>query len=200
MSSPGTHLTPGNDQETRELTRQVNRDMAKICAEHPEHFLFFASLPLPDVEGSLTEIDYALDELGLVGFQILTNSHGIYPGDSRLRHVFDKLSERGATVFFHPTSCNIQNRDGGIERITPIPGVPSPILEFMFDTTRALTSLFISGTVQRCMGIAFVICHCGATFPPILARIAEFSSLLGSDGTAITEPEVKELSVGSVLC
>ena len=100
------------------------------------------------MEGSLDEIDYVLDELAPVGFQIPTNSHGIYPGDSRFHLVFDKLSERGATVFFHPTSCNIPNRDGGIERITPIPGVPSPILEFMFDTTRALTRLFTSGTVQ----------------------------------------------------
>ena len=130
------------------------------------------------MEGSLDEIDYVLDELAPVGFQIPTNSHGIYPGDSRFHLVFDKLSERGATVFFHPTSCNIPNRDGGIERITPIPGVPSPIQEFMFDTTRAPTSLFTSGTVHLCTGITFVTCHCGATFPPTLARIAEFSSLL----------------------
>ena len=113
MSSPATHLTPGNDQEARSLTRRMNEDMAKICADHKENFRFFASLPLPDVEGSLLEIDYALDHLGAVGFQILTNSHGIYPGDARFSAVFDKLSARKAAVFFHPTSCNVQNPTTG---------------------------------------------------------------------------------------
>lgn len=194
MSSPATHLTPGNDQEARSLTRRTNEDMSKICAEHKDYFRFFASLPLPDVEGSLLEIDYALDHLGAVGFQILTNSHGIYPGDPRFALVFDKLSARNAAVFFHPTSCNIQNPDtGSVRRVTPNPGVPSPLMEFMFDTTRALTSLITSRTVQRCPGITFLVCHCGATFPPIIARIAEFSKFLLPAGETVSDEEIKEL-------
>ncbi|KAJ5084729.1 hypothetical protein NUU61_009308 [Penicillium alfredii] len=98
MSSPETHLTPGNDEEAPSLMRRVNEDMAKICADYSTYFLCFASLPLPDVEGSLAEIDYALNHLGTVGFQILTNSHGIYPGDSRLSQVFKKLNEHRAIV------------------------------------------------------------------------------------------------------
>ena len=194
MSSPGTHLVPGNDQEGRSLTRRMNQGMSEICAGHSDSFEFFASLPLPDVEGSLAEIDYALDQLGAVGFQILTNSHGIYPGDERFTRVFDKLSQRNAVVFLHPTSCHIRDEESGsVEEAVPLPGVPSPLMEFMFDTTRALSSLFTSGTVQRCPGITFVICHCGATFPPISARIAAFSPMLVADGNAISEDEIKEL-------
>ncbi|KAJ5746592.1 Amidohydrolase 2 [Penicillium odoratum] len=194
MSSPGTHLTPGNDDEARRLTRQVNEDMSKICAEHSEHFLFFASLPLPDVEGSLAEIDYALDHLGAVGFQILTNSHGIYPGDPRFTRVFDKLSERNTTVFFHPTTCHMQHPDTvSVTRVTPNPGVPSPVMEFMFDTTRSIASLITSGTLSRCPGITFLICHCGASFPPILARVAEFSSFLIAGAEAMSVEDIKHL-------
>lgn len=192
MSSPGTHLTPGNDEEARSLTRRVNEDMSKVCSEHSEHFLFFASLPLPDVEGSLAEIDYALDHLGAVGFQILTNSHGIYPGDPRFAPVFDKLSERKAIVFFHPTSCHIKSPEtGSVIRVTPNPGVPSPLMEFMFDTTRSIASLMASGTVTRCPGITFLICHCGATFPPLISRIGAFSKHLGGNG--VSEEEIKHL-------
>lgn len=193
MSSPGTHLTPGNDAEARSLTRQMNESMAKICAENQGHFLFFASLPLPDVEGSLEEIDYALDHLGAVGFQILTNSHGIYPGDSRFSRVFGKLSERKTTVFFHPTTCHLQSPSGSVEKFTPLPGVPSPLMEFMFDTTRALTSLFTSGLVRSCHGITFIVCHCAATFPAIMARISEFSGFLVKDGEPFTNDDMKEL-------
>ena len=194
MSSPGTHLTPGNDEEARKLTRRVNKDMSAICAENKQHFMFFASLPLPDVEGSLAEIDYALDHLGAVGFQILTNSHGIYPGDPRFSRVFDKLSERKTIVFFHPTTCHARNpQSGSVEKVTPMEGVPSPVMEFMFDTTRSLASLFKSGTVTRCPGITFLVCHCGATFPPIMQRIAEFSSFPAKDGSSFSGDDVKEL-------
>lgn len=194
MSSPGTHLTPGNDEEARKLTRRTNEDMSAICAENKEHFMFFASLPLPDVEGSLAEIDYALDHLGAVGFQILTNSHGIYPGDPRFSRVFDKLSERKTIVFFHPTICHARNpQTGSVEEVTPMEGVPAPVMEFMFDTTRSLASLFTSETVNRCPGITFLVCHCGATFPPIMQRIAEFSRFMVKDGSPFSGDDVKEL-------
>lgn len=170
MSSPGTHIFPGDDQQARKLTREVNEYMSEVCNQHKQYFQFFASLPLPDIEGSLAEIDYALDSLGAVGFQVLSNSHGIYPGDPRLSRVFDKLSERKTIVFFHPTGCNIQRETGSVEHVNPITGVPSPLMEFMFETTRALTSLFMFGAITRCPGITFVICHCGATFPPIVVR------------------------------
>ncbi|OQD64693.1 hypothetical protein PENPOL_c007G03655 [Penicillium polonicum] len=193
MSSPATHLTPGNDEEARTITRRANIDMSKTCADHPTHFLFFASLPLPDVEGSLAEIDYALDHLGAVGFQILTNSHGIYPGDQRFSRVFDKLSERKTIVFFHPTTCLIRHDDDSLEKVTPLPGVAAPIMEFMFDSTRSLMSLLTSGTVDRCPGITFVACHCGATFPPIMERIAEFSFMVPGAGDGISGARIKEL-------
>ncbi|CAG8259597.1 unnamed protein product [Penicillium salamii] len=192
MSSPATHLTPGNDEEGRSVTRRANNDMSQVCADHPDRFLFFASLPLPDVEGSLAEIDYALDHLGAVGFQILTNSHGIYPGDVRFSRVFDKLSKRKTIVFFHPTTCLIQT-DSSLTKVTPLPGVPAPIMEFMFDSTRSLMSLLTSGTVERCPGITFVACHCGATFPPIMERIAEFSPALLGPQNGISGDKIKQL-------
>ncbi|KAF3394442.1 Decarboxylase yanB [Penicillium rolfsii] len=193
MSSPGTHLFPGDDQQARTLTREVNEYMSEVCSQYKPYFQFFASLPLPDVEGSLVEIDYAVDHLGAVGFQILTNAHGIYPGDPRFRPVYDKLSERKTIVFVHPTSCNLQRETGSVEHVNPLAGVPSPLMEFMFDTTRALTSLLVSGTVTRCPGIKFLICHCGATLPPIAARIAEFSQFLLEDGEPISLETIKNL-------
>jgi predicted TIM-barrel fold metal-dependent hydrolase len=170
MSSPGTHIFPGDDQQARTLTREVNEYMSEVCTKYKQYFQFFASLPLPNVEGSLAEIDYAIDHLGAVGFQILTNSHGIYPGDPRFSRVYDKLSERKTVVFFHPTSCNLQRETGSVEHVNPLAEVPSPLLEFLFDSSRALTSLLTSGMVTRCPGITFLICHCGATFPPIAVR------------------------------
>lgn len=70
-------------------------------------------------------------------------------------------------------------------------GVPSPVMEFMFDTTRALTSLVTSETISNFPRVTYIICHCGAAFPPLAARIAEFSGFLL--GKQITENEIIEL-------
>ncbi|CAN6674683.1 hypothetical protein TRVA0_061S00144 [Trichomonascus vanleenenianus] len=195
ISSPGTNLSPGNDAEARKLTRLMNTEFSKICASHPDRFGFFASLPLPDVEGTLAEIDYAIDELGAIGFQILTNSHGIYPGDERFRPVFDKLNSRKTIVFFHPTTCHLRcsHDASSIQAVRPQPGIPSPMLEFMFDTTRALTSVLLSGTVTRCPDLTFLVCHGGATFPPLLQRVVEFSSVLLPAEQRVSAEEVRTL-------
>jgi predicted TIM-barrel fold metal-dependent hydrolase len=195
MSSPATHLTPGNNEEGRSVTRRANNDMSKTCADHPDKFLFFASLPLPDVEGSLAEIDYALDHLGAVGFQILTNSHGVYPGDARFDPVFDKLSERKTIAFFHPTTCLIQTsgEESALSKVMPVPGFSAPMMEFMFDSTRALMNLLTSGTVDRCPGITFLVGHCGGAFPPILQRVAEFSFMLPGLESGMSAEKMKNL-------
>jgi predicted TIM-barrel fold metal-dependent hydrolase len=53
-----------------------------MCRKFPDRFKFFASLPLPDVERSLKEIDRALGR-GAVGFALMTNAQGYYMGDKR---------------------------------------------------------------------------------------------------------------------
>ena len=52
ISSPGTHF--GDDTEARTITRNVNEYSAELAKDHPDRFGFFASLPLPDVDGALT--------------------------------------------------------------------------------------------------------------------------------------------------
>ncbi|EPS27946.1 hypothetical protein PDE_02890 [Penicillium oxalicum 114-2] len=192
MSSPGTHLFPGDDEQARLVTRYMNDHMADVCSQYSGKFSFFASLPLPDVEGSLAEIDRALDELGAVGFQILTNSHGVYPGDLKFRRVFEKLSQKDAIVFLHPTSCHLRREIGPVEEIEPLAGVPNPMLEFMFDSTRALTSILTSEIRTKCPGIKFIIAHCGATLPPVVARIAEFSHLISNVDGPLTVEIIKD--------
>lgn len=90
------------------LTRTFSTELSDICKRFPSKFAFFASLPLPDVQAAISEIDYPLDILGCVGFAIMSNSNGIYPGDPALDAVWKKLDDRKAVVFIHPTSCCAQ--------------------------------------------------------------------------------------------
>lgn len=190
ITSPGTHLLPGDDAMARRITRETNEEVAQICRAHPDKFGFFASLPLPDVEGSIEEIDSALDNLGAAGFALMSNVHGHYLGDALLDKVFAKLNERKAIVFIHPTSC-CSHESVGAGR--PLSQYPAPMLEYFFDTARTVANLILTGTVDRYPDITYLISHCGGALPPLVERFASFSSIILRGDGAVTSDQVKEL-------
>ncbi len=167
VSSPGVHF--GNDANARILARSVNEFAARTIGEHRGRFGGFASLPLPDVDGALEEIAYALDTLKLDGVVMLTNFNGVYLGDKRLDPVFDELNRRGAVLFIHPTSpvCWQQSALG----------YPRPMIEFTFDSTRAVVNLIFSGTTARCPKLRIIVPHAGGTLPFLARRIGMFARL-----------------------
>ena len=59
LSSPSTHFLPVNEKP--DLCRAVNHAGHQLVTDHPGRFGFFASLPLPDIDAALREIDYAFD-------------------------------------------------------------------------------------------------------------------------------------------
>ncbi|KAF5549201.1 multidrug resistance-associated [Fusarium mexicanum] len=186
ITSPGTHLIPNDDKASARLTRQVNEELSTICKDHAEHFLFFASLPLPSVDDSIAEIDYALDKLGAVGFAVLSNSDGVYLGDNVLDPVFTHLNSREAILFIHPTTCNVL---AGVDIIPvrPLEKYPRPMIEFMFDETRAIANLLLSGTVARNLDIKFIMSHCGCALPSMLDRIGAFTTLISGQASQTDE-------------
>ena len=162
ISSPGVHW--GDDAAARDMARLCNETAAQAKQDHPLRFGSFASLPLPDVDGALREIEYALDTLNADGIGLLTNFRGKYLGDPDFAPVFDELDRRNAIVFIHPTSppCH--------EAISM--GYSRPMIEFPFDTTRTVTNLVFSGTLDRCPNIRFILPHAGGTLPFLVTRIA----------------------------
>jgi predicted TIM-barrel fold metal-dependent hydrolase len=181
ITSPGTHLTPSRDSHAAEKTRQTNEELSNICSRHASHFSFFASLPLPSVQESMVEIDYALDHLGAVGFAVLSNANGVYMGDALLDPVFAKLNARKAIVFIHPTTCSLLGPGGQVEKVQPLAQHPRPMMEFMFDETRAVANLLLSGTVARYTDITFIMSHCGCALPPIVDRLGSFATFVGGE-------------------
>jgi predicted TIM-barrel fold metal-dependent hydrolase len=162
ISSPGVHW--GDDTAARDMARLCNETAAQAKRDHPQRFGSFASLPLPDVDGALREIEYAFDSLDADGIGLLTNFQGKYLGDPDFAPVFDELNRRRAIVFIHPTSppCH--------EAISM--GYARPMIEFPFDTTRTVTNLVYSGTLDRCPDITFIVPHAGGTLPFLVTRIA----------------------------
>jgi predicted TIM-barrel fold metal-dependent hydrolase len=161
LSAPGVYF--GDRGLARELARSSNEFLARLVSELPRRFGAFATLPLPDVEAALDELAYALDTLGLDGVGLLSSVDRRYMGDPAYDALFDELDRRRAVVFMHPHTPD--------ENAVPGLDLPTSLMEFVYETTRAVSKLLFSGTLERCPYIRLILPHAGGTVPFVALRL-----------------------------
>lgn len=155
ISSPGVYF--GDEKQAAALAREVNDGFAELIAHHPTRFGALGHLPLPDVDAALKELDYLANDLKLDGVILLSSIGGRHLGDAAFDPVFAELNRLSMVVFIHPTlhsSATKVKLD-----------LPEFMLEFPFDTTRAVANLVYSGTLERYPDIRFILAHAGGTVP-----------------------------------
>ena len=189
IQSAVTSLTPRvllkNLHRLREVARICNEFQARRIAEHPARFGAFALLPMPDVDGALAEIAYALDALRLDGIGLFSSVNDCYLGDQKFDPVFAELNRRKAVVFIHPTHCEAPEHT----RLH----APPFVVEYVFDTTRAVVNLVYSGTLKRCPNIRFIVAHGGGTVPFLAQRIAMMEGHRGAKNVTDVLPTLRSL-------
>jgi predicted TIM-barrel fold metal-dependent hydrolase len=168
-ASPGVYWG-GETGFAVKLARETNEFLANVVRDDPEHFGAFATLPFPDVEASLEEIEYAYDTLGVDGVVLYSSQGGTYLGDSSYEPIFAELERRKAIVFIHPTTIPPGADGTGLT-------IPYGVAEFTFDTTRAVMNMLYSGTLERYPSIRYIVSHAGGTIPYLAWRIAGASYL-----------------------
>jgi len=151
----------------RSLARRSNDFGAKLVLDHPANFGLLAALPLPDPQGSLVEMEYALDTLHADGIALLSNYGDKWLGDALYTPVFEELDRRKAVVFVHPNAPNCC--------ANLLPHVPASTIEFLFDTTRTIESLLTNGTFSRFPNVQFIFSHGGGAMPILANRMARTS-------------------------
>ncbi len=184
IATPSVWL--GDAAASRALARECNDYCATLQRDHKGRFGHFATLPLPDVEGSLREIEYIFDTLKADGIALTTNYDDKYPGEAAWAPIFEELNRRKAVVYFHPTANSFAfNR---------VKDIPPPTIEFPFDTTRAITSLLFSGTLSRCPDIKWIFSHGGGALAMIANRLAHFARNRPEMGARVPNGVKHELS------
>jgi 6-methylsalicylate decarboxylase len=163
MTTPG--LWFGDAAAAGHLARICNEYTARMMLDYPGRFGMFAALPLPDVDGSLREIGYALDVLKADGVCLFTSYGSMYLGDLHFRPVLEELNRRKAVVYTHPviSPCCVN--------IMPL--VSEAIIEYGTDTTRTIASLLFSGAAARFSAIRFIFSHAGGTMPYLIGRFLQ---------------------------
>lgn len=173
ISEPGLYpITYRNKQAARDLARKINEYTADLHEKYPQQFGGYAVLPLPDMEGSLIELEYALDDLKLDGVALLSNYGTHFLGDSRFNALFDAINERNGVFHVHPS---VPPSELSRPEFMPIDFMQ----EFTFNTTRAAVNLIFSGTLERCQNLKPILAHMGGTLPYLRFRLDDCFEELG---------------------
>jgi 6-methylsalicylate decarboxylase len=165
ISTPGVWF--GDAEAARHMARLCNDYASDMVRSHRSRYGLFAAMPMPDVDGTLAEIAYALDTLKADGIGLMTSYGDVWPGDKRFAPVFEELNRRKALAYFHPLAPNCCGH--------LIPGVPAAMLEYPQDTARAVVSLLFGGVFARHPDIRFLFSHAGASIPVLAGRIVNAS-------------------------
>lgn len=182
LSSPNYYF--GDKEECRKLTRCINEELAGYKKKHEGRIGFSACLPLPDVEASIEEAIYALDELGADGIRMASNTAGMYLGDPRMEPLMEVLNARKAVINIHPVRPSAAPE--GIFTSGPV-----PLFEFICDTTRAVLNLIANGVVERYEDLKIIVPHNGSFLPNIYQRIYGIAEVLAPKGL-MQKVDVKE--------
>jgi predicted TIM-barrel fold metal-dependent hydrolase len=168
LSSPPIEMLFG-PEESWKMARLANEEMRDLVDRHPSRFpAFVASLPLNDVEASLVELRYAIDELGAVGVQVFTNVNGVPLDDPRFAPVFAEMAARDLPVWMHPArsaaASDYATEDRSQFEVWWALGWP-------YETSVAMSRMVFSGLLERHPNLAIVTHHMGAMIPFLEGRI-----------------------------
>ena len=149
----------------------MNEQGAEIVSRAPGNLGFLATLPLPNVDSSIAEAAYCLDELHADGVGLMTNYGGAYLGDRRLDALMEKLNDCGALAVLHPTQPAVMVPSVNEE-------IPVPAFEYFVETTRTFLNMVQNDTFTRFPDIQWVIPHASAFLPILADRFESFALML----------------------
>lgn len=162
LSFPSPLAPPDDPAGARAGARRVNEYTAEVVKDRPDRFGHFAVLPLPDVDAALVEVAHALDDLHADGLIVLSNVYGRYLGDPVFEPLWAELDARAAVVLVHPTA----------PPVAPLPGLPGPLVDFPYDTTRTAVHMALNGVPRRYPRIRMILPHAGGFLPYAAQRFA----------------------------
>jgi 6-methylsalicylate decarboxylase len=144
------------------LAHDCNEYAARLRQDHPGRFGVFAMMPMPHVDVTLREIEYAYDTLKVDGVAFYTNYGDKWLGDPAFNPVFEELNRRKAVVFTHPITANCCK--------DLIDGIGDGAIEWQTDTTRAITQMIFGGSQERYPNVRMIFSHGGGTMPFLVER------------------------------
>jgi 6-methylsalicylate decarboxylase len=163
----GLNLRDLSDEQIRQMTRKCNDFAVQAGKDHSGRFGLFALMPMPHIDATLKEIEYALDVIKADGIGLNTSYGDKWLGDPTFKPVLDELNRRKAVLYVHPLGPQCCS--------SLMSHVPPSFTEYPQDTNRAVMSLLFSGTFTRTRDISWIFSHAGAAVPLLAGRVNALS-------------------------
>lgn len=154
VTQPGVWF--GDITETRRAARELNEYAARQKSDYKGRYGHFAVLPLPDVDSSLREIEYAFDVLKADGVGLLSSYDDKWLGDKSFAPVWAELNRRKAVVYTHATAPGCCSWDFQ-------PGILPTYIELGSDLARAMVSIIHGGTAKATPDVRYIWSHGGGS-------------------------------------
>jgi predicted TIM-barrel fold metal-dependent hydrolase len=162
----------------RELAQIANDGMAELVRKYPDRFLgFVAALPMNDPDGLLVEAKRAVNELGAIGVQVMSNILGHPLDKPDTMPLFDLMAELDRPVWIHP----IRGAD-----FPDYQAEPKSLYEiwwcfgWAYETSAAMAHLVFSGLFDRYPDIKIITHHLGGIIPYVEGKIGYGWDALGT--------------------
>jgi aminocarboxymuconate-semialdehyde decarboxylase len=178
MNTPSVYVFEG--EKRAELAMRLNDSLVARYRRNPDRVRGFGTLPLPDVEASLKELERIARAPGIVGIGVGSNFDGVALDDLRLEPVWARISELGLPVSEHPMLPTFASH---------MPGYALPIrVGFPFDTTLCVTRMLYGGVFERHKDLKFIVAHTGSALLGLLERLDHGFQLFHECREHISEP------------
>ncbi len=146
------------------LARYTNELIANMVSAAPGRFAGLAAVPLQDVDTAISELDYAVNRLGLAGAEIGSNVNGVAIGDARFDPFFEAAARWNAAIFVHAI------RPAGMDRIVGSFNFEQ-VLCFPGEIGLAAASMITGGMIARHPNLRIAFSHGGGSLQVLVARL-----------------------------
>ena len=164
-----------NPQESVELAKIYNDEMADLVTKYPKHFLgAVACLPMNNLDAILMETERTIEEMNFRGVHIHTPIYDGNPAITKpldlpeLMPFYEMMSNYELPIWIHPKR-EFSMPDYSIEDRSKY--VIHQLFGWPYETSVAMSRLVFSGTLEKYPNIKFITHHCGAMVPYFVDRI-----------------------------
>jgi aminocarboxymuconate-semialdehyde decarboxylase len=152
-----------------EMARMVNENTSRIVRLHGSRLVGLASLPMQDIERSISELKHAVRNLGLSGVAIASNINGTGLDQDRFLPLFEEIQSLDVPIFIHPDIPFETDRMRDYYLVN--------LLGYPMDSTLAACQLVFGGILDQYPHLKVCLVHAGGVLPFLLGRIEHGQSV-----------------------
>jgi aminocarboxymuconate-semialdehyde decarboxylase len=151
------------------LVRDVNDELAAVCAAHPAGFTALAGLPLADIDSAIAELERACGGLGLRGAILPSNYFVSLAQMERLHPLLAAADSLGAHLMVHPGQRH--DEDLAPRRYDDLSMHRASTVDLHNGIAHAVVTLLYADLDRRFPRASFQVVNLGGSFPMLVERL-----------------------------